>query len=98
MATILRSDYGELNQNLLVSNESAYLSYFVSIFEELWKSGIDAENRIVAIEEGVDSEGIEIIQNHAEILTLRRNLLQSAQEEILMVFPAMEYDPVADQR
>ena len=88
MATILRSDYGELNQNLLVSNESAYLSYFVSVFEELWKSGIDAENRIVAIEEGVDSEGIEIIQNPTEILTLRRNLLQSAQEEILMVFPA----------
>ena len=98
MATILKSDYGELNQNLLVSNESAYLSYFVSIFEELWKSGIDAENRIVAIEEGVDSEGIEIIQNPAEILTLRRNLLQSAQEEILMVFPAMEYDhPVAEE-
>ena len=52
MATILRSDYGELNQNLLVSNESAYLSYFVSVFEELWKSGIDAENRIVCNRRG----------------------------------------------
>jgi signal transduction histidine kinase len=98
VATILKSDYGELNQNLLVSNEAAYLSYFDSIFEELWKSGIDAENRIGSIEEGVDSEGIEIIQNPIEILTLRRNLLQSAQEEILMVFPAMEYvHPVADE-
>jgi signal transduction histidine kinase len=98
VATILKSDYGELNQNLLVSNEAAYLSYFVSIFDELWKSGIDAENRIGAIEEGVDSEGIEIIQNPIEILTLRRNLLRSAQDEILMVFPATEYvHPVGEE-
>ena len=98
VATIVKSDYGELNQNLLVSNEAAYLSYFVSIFEELWKSGIDAESRIAAIEEGVDSEGIEIMQNPTEILALRRNLLQSAQREILMVFPAMEYIyPVAER-
>jgi nitrogen-specific signal transduction histidine kinase len=98
VATILKPDYGELNQNLLVSNEAAYLSYFVSIFEQLWKGGIEAESRIVAIEEGVDSEGIEIVQNPSEILALRRNLLRSAQEEILMVFPAIEYiDPVADE-
>jgi len=91
VATILKSNYGELNQNLLVSNEAAYLGYFVSIFEELWKGGIEAESRIAAIEEGVDSEGIEILQNPSEIISLRRNLLQSAQEEILMVFPAIEY-------
>jgi signal transduction histidine kinase len=91
VATILKSNYGELNQNLLVSNEAAYLGYFVSIFEELWKGGIEAETRIAAIEEGVDSEGIEILQNPAEIISLRRNLLRSAQEEILMVFPAIEY-------
>ena len=91
VATILKSDYGELNQNLLASNEPAYLSYFASIFEELWKGGIEAETRIAAIEEGVDSEGIEILQNPTEIISLRRNLLRSAQEEILMVFPAMEY-------
>jgi signal transduction histidine kinase len=99
VATILKPDYGELNQNLLVSNEAAYLSYFISIFEQLWKGGIEAESRIAAIEEGVDSEGIEIMQNPSEILALRRNLLQSAQEEILMVFPAMEYiRPLTEER
>jgi len=98
VTTILKSDYGELNQNLLVSNEAAYLGYFVSVFEELWKGGIEAESRIAAIEDGVDSEGIEIMQNPSEILALRRNLLQSAQEEILMVFPAMEYiHPVTEE-
>jgi two-component system, OmpR family, sensor histidine kinase VicK len=92
VATILKSDYGEMNQNLLVSNEAAYLGHFASIFEELWKGGVEAESRINAIEEGVDSEGIEIIQNPTEILNLRQRLIKSAQEEILMVYPAsLEY-------
>lgn len=91
VATILKSDYGEMSPNLLVSNEAAYLGHFVSIFEELWKSGIEAESRIHAIEEGIDSEGIEIIQNSAEILSLRQNLISSAHQEILMVYPALDY-------
>jgi nitrogen-specific signal transduction histidine kinase len=91
VATILKSDYGEMNQNLLVSNEAAYLRHFSSIFEELWKNGVDAESRIQAIEEGVDSEGIEIIQNPTEMLILRQNLISSAHEEILMVSPALEH-------
>lgn len=91
VATILKSDYGEMSQNLLVSNEVAYLRHFSSIFEELWKNGVDAESRIQAIEEGVDSEGIEIIQNPNEMLVLRQNLISSAHEEILMVYPALEY-------
>ncbi|MDQ3839692.1 MAG: ATP-binding protein, partial [Thermoproteota archaeon] len=91
MATILKWDYGERSQNLLISNEAAYLRHFDSIFEEIWKSGIDAENRIQAIEEGVDSEGIEILQNPNEILKLRQDLIRSAQEDILVVYPTLEY-------
>jgi len=29
----------------------------------MWKNGINAETRIKAIEQGVDSEGIEILQD-----------------------------------
>lgn len=91
VATIQKSDYGGISQNLLVSNEAAYLEHFVSIFEELWKSGIEAQIRINAIEEGVDSEGIEIIQNPTEILNLRYYLIKSAQEEILIIYPIIDY-------
>ena len=86
VATIQKSDYDETSQNLLVSNEAAYLDHFVSIFEELWKSGIEAQSRINAIEEGVDSEGIEIIQNPVEIQNLGYNLVKSANDEILVIF------------
>jgi signal transduction histidine kinase len=87
IATIDKMEGGEMVQSLLVSNESAYIDHFNSIFEELWKNGIDAEDRINAIEEGVDAEDIEIIQNPAEIQKIRFNLLKSASSEILIVFP-----------
>src|SRR5919197_1558300 len=87
IATIDKMEGGEMVQSLLVSNESAYIDHFNSIFEELWKNGIDAEDRINAIEEGVDAEDIEIIQNPAEIQKIRFNLLKSATSEILIVFP-----------
>ena len=86
VATIQKSDYGAMSQNLLSSNEAAYLDHFVSIFEELWKSGIEAQSRINAIEEGVDSEGIEIIQNPVEIQNLEYSLVKSANDEILVIF------------
>src|SRR5918995_4757406 len=87
IATIQRSETGEMIQNLLVSNESAYLDHFVSIFEELWKGGIDALDRIEAINEGVDTEGIEIIQNPIEIQNTVYRLMGSATNEILIIFP-----------
>ena len=86
MATIQKTEGGQVIQNLLVSNEAAYLDHFVSMFEELWKSGIEARSRIDAIEEGVDSEGIEIIQNPIEIQNLGYSLVKSANNEILIVF------------
>jgi signal transduction histidine kinase len=86
LATIQKADYGEMGQNLLSSNETAYIDHFTSVFDELWKSGIEAQSRINAIEEGVDSEDIEIIQNPAEIHNLEYNLVKSANDEILLIF------------
>jgi signal transduction histidine kinase len=86
LATIQKSNYGEMGQNLLSSNESAYVDHFTSVFDELWKNGIEAQSRINAIEEGVDSEDIEIIQNPSEIHNLEYNLVRSANDEILLIF------------
>ncbi len=41
-------------------------NHFSSVFEELWKNGIDAEARIKDVEEGVDLADIEVIQNPRE--------------------------------
>jgi len=86
VATIEKTESSQMIQNLLVSSEKPYIDHFASIFEELWKNGIDAKDRIKAIEEGIDTEGIEIIQNPAEIQKHTFNLVKSAKEEILVIF------------
>ena len=66
-ATIEKMEGGKMSQSFLMSNDRLYINHFNSLFDEIWKNGIDAKARIKAIEEGVDSEGIEIIPDPAEI-------------------------------
>ena len=73
------------DDSVLISNEPLYVSHFNSLFEELWKNSVDAKDRIKAIEGGVDTEGIEIIQNPAEIQKITFDLVKSASEEVLIV-------------
>ena len=73
-------------KNLLVTNEPAYLEHFNSFFNELWNNGVDAKIRIGAIEEGIDSEGIEIIQDPFEVQKIGIELVNSANKEILIIF------------
>ncbi|HYA82442.1 MAG TPA: hypothetical protein VEH06_03195 [Candidatus Bathyarchaeia archaeon] len=68
--TIEKMEGGRMGHSFLFSNEPLYINHFNSLFEELWENGIDAIVRIKAIEEGVDSEGIKIIQDPLEIQRL----------------------------
>ena len=86
MATIERMEGGEIAQSLLVSNEPAYVNHFRSIFEELWKNGIDALDRIRDIEQGVDQANIEIISNPKEGIKRAWSIIKSAKEEVLILF------------
>ncbi len=85
-ATIEKMEGGKISQSFLISNEPLYINHFNSLFDEVWKNGIDAKGRIKAIEEGVDSEGIEIIQDPVEIQNLGFSLVQTAIEEILIMY------------
>src|SRR5215469_3829290 len=84
--TIEKMEGGRMSQSFLFSNDPLYINHFNSLFEELWENGIDAIVRIKAIEEGVDSEGIEIIQDPLEIQKLVFSLIQKANEEILVMY------------
>jgi hypothetical protein len=76
--TIEKMEGGKMSQSFLFSNEPLYIDHFTSLFDEIWKNGIDANVRIKAIEEGVDSEGIEIIQDPVEIQKLAFSMIQTA--------------------
>jgi signal transduction histidine kinase len=85
MATIEKMEGGEMAQSLLVSNEPAYINHFASIFEEMWKNGIN--ERIKDIETGVDLAGIEVIPSSARAQDVYLDIIKSASEEILWIFP-----------
>jgi two-component system sensor histidine kinase VicK len=85
-ATIENMEGGRLVQSLLVSNELTYIKHFNSIFEGLWKYGMDCSDRIRDIEQGIASEDIEIIHNAVEIQNKRYELVKSAKNEILIIF------------
>src|ERR687898_1792819 len=85
-ATIEKMEGGRKVQSLLISNEAFYLRHFASIFEELWKNGIDAADRIRDIEEGIDLADIEIIPNPKEGISRAWNIIKSAREEVSIMF------------
>ena len=85
-ATIEMMEDGKMVQSLLTSNEPLYIKHFLSNFENLWYNGIDATDRIIELEQNIESEGIGVIRNPFEVQKLVFDLLRSAQEEILIVF------------
>ncbi|MFL6423435.1 MAG: ATP-binding protein, partial [Nitrososphaeraceae archaeon] len=62
-------------------------SHYNSVFEELWKNGIDASERIRDIEQGLDLEYIEVIPSSAKAQERYLDIVKSASEEILWIFP-----------
>ena len=87
--TIEKMEGGRVINSLLSSNEPLYVKHFASIFEELWRNGIDAKSRIRDIEDGIETEGIEIIQNPTESLKIAYDIVKSARHEVLRIYPSV---------
>ena len=78
---------GKMVTSLLTSNDRLYLNHYHAIFEELWKNGIDAKDRIKDIEEG-KSINVDIIPNPRESIKLVSEITQIASKEILILLPS----------
>jgi len=88
-ATIDKMENGNVMNNLLTSNEPAYIRHSSLIFEDLGKNGIDALDRIKDIEAGVYLSDIEVIPNSVRTKELYLDLVKTASEEILWIFPSI---------
>lgn len=86
IATIQKTEGGQIVQNLLTTNEKYYLEHFKSIFDELWSNGIDAKKRTKDIELGIDNENTEIIQNPEAFEKMLNGLIRNASIDIVGVF------------
>lgn len=59
-------------------------------FDTLWSKSVPAQQRIVEIEKGTVPDFIHTVMNSAEIGKIQYNLLKSAKQEILLMFPKSE--------
>jgi signal transduction histidine kinase len=86
VATVEEMKGGGMIQNLLTSNERSYIKHFTSMFEQLWKEGVDARYRIKDIEEKVGIAEIEIIRNPVDSIARGWDMVKSARKEIDVLF------------
>jgi two-component system sensor histidine kinase VicK len=87
--TIEKMDGGRVPQSLLISNERVYVKHFTSIFEELWRNGTDATDRIRELEQGIEPARIEIIESPRKAVELARNIVKAAKYEVLRIYPSI---------
>jgi signal transduction histidine kinase len=77
----------EIIKSLLVSNEQAYISHFVFIFNELWRDASDARERILTIEQGIEQEFVEVINDSQRAKRVLIDLAKSVRKEALFILP-----------
>jgi two-component system, OmpR family, sensor histidine kinase VicK len=86
-ATIEKMEGGKKIQSLLISTEPSYIEHFTSLFEDLWKNAVNAEDRIKEIEAGVDLADVEVISSSSRAQEKYIDVVKSASKEILWIFP-----------
>jgi two-component system, OmpR family, sensor histidine kinase VicK len=82
--TVLRER--QLLTQVFYSNSKEVVEQGQYIFDTFWKKAIPAEQKIKEIEEGIKPEVIETIRDPVEIQMVAFELVNSAKEEILIVF------------
>ena len=84
LASIESAGRKAIFQNVLSSNDSAYVGHFRSLFEEMWKNGVDATKRIEEMARGAEHPNIEVIENPEESLRIAWELIENSREILLM--------------
>ena len=72
-------------QNVLTSNEPAYVTHFRLVFEEIWKNGVDGRKWLDDIRRGLENSSVEIIENAHEAMKVAWTMVESG-TEVLMMF------------
>jgi len=84
LASIEASGKTTIFQNVLSSNDPAYVGHFYRLFEEMWKNGVDARKRMEEIVGGVEHSSVEVVENPQETMRIAWDLIESSREILLM--------------
>jgi hypothetical protein len=82
--TIEKIGEGKMGNNCLSSNDKLNLNYYNTVFENLWKQGIDIKDRIKDIDKG-NYSNVEIIPNQAESEKLFGEVFKCAAENEISI-------------
>jgi hypothetical protein len=85
--TMEKMEGGKVSQSFLISNDPLYVNYFNSVFEDLWKNGGDALDKITTIEQGLEEEFLEVITDHQKASQILVDLAKSVKKEALFLLP-----------
>lgn len=85
--TVSNTVADSMNPTVLISNELPYIKQFNSLFEELWSQGVNATDRILEIEKGVEPDFFEVINEKTKAAELLLSLSKLAKEEVLFLLP-----------
>ncbi len=85
--TVSKKAVDSITPNVLISNESSYIRQFNSLFEELWSQGVDAADRIIEIEKGIEPDFFEVINDKNKAAELLLSLSKLAKKEVLFLLP-----------
>ena len=86
-ATVDKISKGEIMPSMLTSTDAAYVSHFSAVFEEIWRRGVDAEERIREIARGIEPADLVIMQDPIDIIKKIAKAMRNAKEEILVLLP-----------
>jgi signal transduction histidine kinase len=86
--TVSNMTDGSSAPNVLISNELSYIKQFNSLFEKLWSQGVNAADRILEIEKGVEPDFFEVINDKNKAAELLLSLSKLAKEEVLFLLPS----------
>lgn len=90
-STIDKMEGGALAHSNLHSTDPVYIQHFQSLFEDLWDSAIEAQERLIQIENGTDLEFTKVIENPIQSRNKFLQMLENAKNEILIIFPSQNY-------
>ncbi|MDQ3852407.1 MAG: HAMP domain-containing histidine kinase [Thermoproteota archaeon] len=85
--TVSNTAADPITPNVLISNELPYIKQFNSLFEELWSQGVNAADRILEIEKGIEPDFFEVINEKNKAAELLLSLSRLAKEEVLFLLP-----------
>jgi two-component system, OmpR family, sensor histidine kinase VicK len=85
--TVSNTSADSITPNVLISNELPYIKQFNSLFEELWSQGVNATDRILEIEKGIEPDFFEVINEKNKAAELLLSLSKLAKEEVLFLLP-----------